>query len=679
MRNRHSSTGLPLAIIIGAAVAVVLLFAVFSLLPYEAMTARWPLGIAPDEVAAYQRWFDQRPGQATTGEAERLDVDSLNKATTPIGEALVLLDFSAKDYAAAAQVSKLGDVWSVRFPDDTPFRSQLAIRLVPATTATIEVKYAQLLAESFGCTTPGTDFVRLFAGSKDQGLFMKVEQVTPALVSKKGIIDAVMLSRSPQDGRLFRMGQMSEQEMVAAEWAQTRARAGEPGRMDTTANAVIAWFRAAGIMDPDAPDMLAFDPLKGQLHPIVGAAQVAMDPPTGAALVDERTHRQVMELANRMKADSATWSSKFAVIEQMWAPVLSDGRSAGFLQAHLAEQRQRWIARLLHPELRMADTSNATASLPPPVLESWLKRMVGTDDTLRFPRGKHTIDHTIVLPSSVPVVFEKGARFTISPGVSFVVNNALLIKGTGLNPVFIRPADEHAPYGTICVNGTGATRCLVRGMRMSGGDQAWVDGRLHRGMLSFRGCDVNMTNCEFSNSAGLFTVDVEGSTLSMTSCAFMLPRSAALSVQNGKGEVISCRFVGSANAREGGKGGTVGVEVRSARLLIRDCDLVGMGHSGCRASATAQVLVMGSRFTGNHIALDVSDLAVMHATRDRIEGSDVVYFVHRSSPVLSGGHLTVHANELANNVQERDLDDFSTLVVAERPDPALTALFGVVP
>jgi hypothetical protein len=676
MRKRQTNTGLPLAIIIGAAVAVVLLFAVFSLLPYEAMTARWPLGIASEEVAAYQRWFDQRPGQTSTGEAERMDLDSLNTNNGGIGSTPVTVDFHTKDYAAAVQVSEQGGTWAVRFPDEKPFRSQLAIRLIPASMASIEVKYAQLLAESFGCTTPSTDFVRVFLGNKDQGLYMKVEEVTPALVRKKGLVDAVMLTRSPQDGRLARMGQVSEQEMSAAEWALARARAGEAGRMDTVANAMIAWYRAAGIMDPGTRDVLAFDPLKGRLYPIVGAAQVAVDPAGRAASVDVRTRRQVMELAARMKADSVLWNSKFAVVEQMWAPVLSDGRSAGFLQAHLAEQRQRWIARLLRPQLVVEDTPAASTTLPDPVLEPWLKRMVGSDDTLRFPRGKHSIDHTIVLPASVPVVFEKGARFTISPGASFVVNNALMIKGTGLNPVFVRPADDNAPYGTICVNGTGNTRCSVRGMRMSGGDQTWVDGRLHRGMLSFRGCEVDMANCEFGSSAGPFAVDVEGGSLSMTSCAFVLPRSGALSVQNGKAEVISCRFVGSTEA---GMGGTVGVEVRAARLLLRDCDIMGMGEAGCRASSLAQVLVMGSRFTGNRIALDVSDLAVVHAYRLRIVGQEVAYHVHRSSSVLSGGHLTVHVNELENNLRERDLDEFSTLVVTERPDPALIQQFGVVP
>ncbi len=671
--------GLPLAIIIGAAVAVVLLFAVFSLLPYEAMTSRWPLGIAPEEVAAYQRWFDQRPGQPTTGEAERMDLDSLNKVDGGVGEAVADLDFNAKDYAASVRVIKRGEVWSVHFPEGKPFRSQQAIDLIPATTATIQVKYAELIAGSFGCNTPGTDFVRLFVGGNDQGLFMKVEQVTPAMIAKKGIIDARMVTRSPRDGRLTRMGPMSEQEMAAAEWAQARARVGEPGRIDTIANAVIAWFRAAGIMDTDAPDVLAFDPLKGRLHPIVGAARIARDPPGNMAMIDARTRRQVEELVTRMKADSATWSSKFDVVEQMWAPVLSDGRSAGFLQAHLADQRQRWINRLLHPEFGAEDTSTATPNVPPPVLEPWLARMVGVDDTLRFPRGKHRIDHTVVLPSSVPVVFEKGARFTISPGASFVVNNTLRIKGTGLNPVFIRAADETAPYGTICVNGNGNTRCVVRGLRMSGGDQAWVDGRLHRGMLSFRGCDVEMTNCELGASHGPFAADVEGSTVSMTSCIIFLPKAGAVCVQNGKGELVGCRFVGSTDAGTGGKGGTVGVEVRSARVQLRDCDIVGMGDAGCRASATAQVLVLASRFTGNHIALDVSDLAVMHATRNRIERSEVVYRIHRSSPLLSGGHLTVHANELQDNVRERELDEFSTLVVTERPDPALTTIFGVIP
>ena len=76
MRSKRKKGSTPVALLTGLGLPLLALFGVFSLIPYERMTDRWPLGITGEEVHAYQRWFDQRPDTMPKVDVPRLELSA---------------------------------------------------------------------------------------------------------------------------------------------------------------------------------------------------------------------------------------------------------------------------------------------------------------------------------------------------------------------------------------------------------------------------------------------------------------------------------------------------------------------------------------------------------------------------------------------------------------------------
>ncbi|MBK8531989.1 MAG: hypothetical protein IPL64_08840 [Flavobacteriales bacterium] len=108
-------------------------------------------------------------------------------------------------------------------------------------------------------------------------------------------------------------------------------------------------------------------------------------------------------------------------------------------------------------------------------------------DTIFFPRGKYRIDQDPRFPTGTCVVLLQGARLFMAPGVNMRCYGELHIRGTIRNPVFIRPQEDGSPFGTIAVIGSGSERCSIRGLYISGGSSALLDGIRHDAMVSVQG------------------------------------------------------------------------------------------------------------------------------------------------------------------------------------------------
>jgi hypothetical protein len=320
--------------------------------------------------------------------------------------------------------------------------------------------------------------------------------------------------------------------------------------------------------------------------------------------------------------------AQLAAIDAQWAPALADGGSSAFLEAALQQQRAAFLDALLTP--RQPPVSPAPASVPP--LDPWLKPYLGADDTLRFTRGKHRLDRTVVCPPGMGVVLEKGARFTIAPSASWVINGPLHIRGTRLNPVFIRPDDPAAGYGAVAVNGSGATKCRVQGLRMSGGSGTTSDGRLHPAMLSFHDCDLVMEHCELGEVRGMGAMDVRGGTVRMVDVQVQGGSERAVGVGRVEAEL---RQVVLSNVSSGG----TAVEVEAGQLALLDATVVGAFGTGVAASERARVLVRGGRFEGCATGVVATDGAFVHVEDLTAEGVGVPWRATGEDDLRGGGRI----------------------------------------
>lgn len=668
------------ALLLGIVVPVTLLLALFSLMPYEVMTRHWPLGVQRQEVEFFQRWFDRRPAEVQVDSILRFDLDSIG-AQEPVADASAVTRwFSTTGYRDSVQVMrslKQADAWRIDFPERQYYQGQRSVVLIPADLASIRARFAQLVAEEQGTVMPEVGLVRLYIGGKDRGVFTCEERITPDMLERQGFAEVAndLGVAKAVDGNA---------EMEARTWTAQRAAQGDTAHMDPAAVTTLGLLRYALDQRDNWDPRALFDRSRGRWMPVDYAVprqwkDLFGDNATAGTwpwLQTPQAHTAMRALAERLRADSARWSERFAAEEATWAAALSGGASIGYVQARLASERKAFLTRLFAPapEAVFGDPVPAGALAQAPLkLDPWLAPYAH-GDTLRFDRGVHTIDHDIEVPRGMSVIIGKGARFFIAPGRSLVVNGPLYMRGTDPNPVFIRPVDANAPYGVIAVHGDGNTPCVLRGVRMSGGSSAWIAGRYHSGMLTFQDCKVTLEDCTISGSGGEDAVNVKRGQVRLIGCVFSAAKDDLVDLDYTRGEVRGCTFVGAMAGDTLASNGD-GLDLSDSRILVEECHFEGLGDKGLSAGEGTEVFVQGSVFRNNTLGMAVKDRSVAHAERNVFAANKKVFGVYRKKSVFGGGTLTVFGNTYEGNAAEREVDAHSTFTEGTAADTkALDAL-----
>ncbi len=679
-KGRRSSTTVQ-SWLFGLAVPAVALFMLFSLLPYDRMVEHWPWGIGKEEVMAYQHLFDRRPGQHVEGHAEAFTLTGGDQGSVTLS--------AGKDEATAmitplrmnAGGATLPGGSALEFPEEHPFRGALAMALVPADLHSLETLYAQAVADSLDILAPSTALVQVERDGKKLGPFLAQEQITSDYVLKHQPLAMALVA---EDGTVAPDGRPT----TATGDTLGSAVMGSPMRaehFDTTATAALGLLALAekrvDLLNGDAGAL--YDRVTGRVLPLYrmrfgkDTARTDGSVPTAfrSALATTKNQQRINRLAGKLRADSAAWAARFLAIDSATVPVLANGRNIGLVQAEVDHTREQFMQRLFHPATSTfmgAPTELPVAAAIP--LDPWLKAFRTDPDTIRFVRGKYEIDHDMVLPKGMAVVLERGARWFIAPGVSVVVNGELHMRGTDLNPVFIRPTDNAQPFGSIAVNGNGSTRVRIRGLQMSGGSDLLLDGIRHGGMLSFINANVRMDNCNIGSTFGDASISQRRGTLAMSDCYLVGAQHGYVDVAEVNGSVERCAFIQPA----GGGDATVraALAMRSSHMLVRGCTFADLPFTALRAGRTTEALITGCQFTNNATAMRGSDGAQLDVDACTFTGNNKVFVLHRDKVVLGGATLTLYANTMVGNTTEQEVDASSTVKTGTAVDPKLLKEFS---
>lgn len=636
----------------GLAVPAVALFVLFSLMPYDRMVQRWPLGIRQDEVMLYQRFFDRRPGQHAEGQVERWTLEA-----TAGGCESGLLLFSADDRRDSVSVAPLdGGGWVMDFPAQRSVEGRNSLALVPATLRSLRAKYAQMIADSLGLRTPEVTLAQLVRCGKDLGTFLVQERITEAFVRREASYGTVLLQGEGD----------SIQSAVRAD------------RIDTAAVAALALMACgeerAGLL---AGSPLVRDAFTGHVTPLYAMDGMGGDTLAGKAFRSTvgtaEDRRRVEALAARLRADSAAWSARLRAIDSTWVPVLAAGRNIGLVQAEVDRTREDLLRRFFHPDLDglLGPVAPALAERPT-VLDPWLKPFLTEPDTLRFRRGKYAIDHDLIIPKGMALVLEKGTRWNIAPGVRVLVQGELHIRGTALNPVFLRPEDPAAPYATLAVQGEGRTPCRIRGLRMSGGQEAWIDGLRYAGMLSLHGVDAVLTNSDIGEAFGPAAVEVADGRVRVEDCTFADAHHGTLDLARMEGAVERCTLTGAATDGSA-------LRMNGSSVLVRGCSWTGVRSVALEAGHRTQTLVLASSFKDGGTAIAAADGAAVHVDGCTFTGNATVFSLRAVHAELGPPVVTRYANTLEANARESEGEALGRLGTSDQRDPQVWRMFGSRP
>lgn len=637
----------PTAWLFALVVPAAALFVLFSLMPYSAMVSSWPLGIGQQEVMAYQRVFDHRPGQHASGEAGALALTSGSGAcdagTVTVTTATDTADMDVRSLPGSDDGSEL----SARSPLGLDAMERIAI--VPADLTSLERLYAQAVADSLPIANPALTLVRLSMCGKDKGPYLMQAALSPGMILRSAPVGSVLLGANglPEGGS-------------AAVDPAHQPRLG-PDVFDTNATAALGYLacveQRADLLNGNAG--VLYDGITGHTVPLYrmryGTDTSGASGPVAAALRSALkvpgVQVGIRSFAARFRADSAAWVQRLQRIDSARVPVLANGRNLGLVQASVDRNRERFIQRMFNPgpEIFLGEPVPARPE-EKVVLDPWLAQFRSGRDTLRFVRGKYEIDHDLVIPAGYGVVLEKGTRWNIAPGVSITIHGEFHARGTELNPVFIRPMDPAVPYGSIAVIGDGDTRVRLRGVQISGGSEHWENGLRRSGMLTFVLCDATVDKCIVGSSFGGASIEGQRGSATITDSYFAGARHADISLTETKAVLERCGFSG----QDAGKAD--GLVADGAEVWLRGCTFNALSGDAFRLGGGSMAAVLGSTFSMNGTAVRADEGSTVEVDGTTFTGNRTAVHVRGNRLVLGTTKVVLHTNTFTGNGKDQDAE-----------------------
>ena len=258
------------------------------------------------------------------------------------------------------------------------------------------------------------------------------------------------------------------------------------------------------------------------------------------------------------------------------------------------------------------------------------------------------------MPKGYGLILLSGARITMAPDRNILVQGPLHIRGSRLNPVFIRPGG--GAFGTVAVFGDGETKCTVNGLQISGGSGARINGVQHPAMLSIQDvASVVSSDCVFSAPAGDLAMFVQGADISMEENVML---SSRLEIRDANGRVGKCTFQGVR-----GSGGLV---INSSEITVEECGFSSIGGNAIEANDGSKVILRASQINQCGTAIAATDLSEVQVMDNSITGNRIAFSAKRTKPAYGGAKIFINNNDLQRNGKEREVDEHSTISAADR-------------
>ncbi|MBK7382009.1 MAG: right-handed parallel beta-helix repeat-containing protein [Flavobacteriales bacterium] len=693
-----------IAMVITAALLVVL----FSWLEPVRSASVGRFGIGTMELDLYSKWFDIADTGSATAIPDTFKLTGNTCITNETGPGWDAQFFVASDYSDSVKVRRLRSTdggWVVKFERERPFHAQRHIVLMPADVASIRAKYLEILAHELGLVTPEISFVRVIACGRDLGIHLKEERIDADFLEKQGLAGASLFEQGHDPARPDHLFPAFEDDTLAGPVLRNSLRMAYADLAEGAAPLSYIVDRKAGIgrllmlwleHGPAAfegEQVFAYDWSKGRVVPLyrhtrstlvdgANGAPVMMDPLSGMMLESDvrddfnKRREQLLEERWRLK-------ERFEAMDHAWLPILANGGSlsrarsiARGIQDSLLNDRlddphawnalQRKLVRYAGAEA-FDDGAGEVRYWPtrddPRILDRIAARTKARveGDTLVFPRGRYSIEEDLTIPYGHPVVIEQGARFEIAAGKSVVIQGPLDVRGTTRNPVFVRPKDDNAPFGTFAVVGDGTTRCSITGLQLSGGSEARVNGVYFSGQFAIHnGARTVLKDCIIAESYGEDLLNIKGGSVLLERCVFEDGFADLVDLDRCTGRLNGCVFRSGRRDSNGD-----GLDVSGSRILVTNCAFIRMMDKGISVGEASQLLVRGSRFEGNRLALAAKDLSIAYVEGNIFTGNRIIFGAYRKKPIYGGARVMRYANEYSGNEKEQELDSLSAVVPKE--------------
>lgn len=689
-RMRRSSEQRPIGLRAWAVSLVLVMggaWAVFHFVDPRRLAGRWPFGVERSEVDAYAA-----VAALPFAEKDSVRVPVLYLGPTRRSGSCWPADrgrgrdtrwMETNGFGDSVDVRPLrsaADGLHVRLRPGSELRGQRSFTLRPATDELLRARFVQLLATELEVLAPELSLVRVISCGKDLGIHVKEEVPDGHFLARHGVsgataVDLVFDPRLGHDLVPHVKGDSLANAGLRALWS------GAGQHADAVAPALWApWALLRSLAAPRDPwggeHPAAYMVTEQQLIPVYraprpdqrGPARTMRSGPVTDLVGTEPFMRSFRAAQDRLTTKRGELRERLLLVAATWVPVLHAGEA---VHVHMARaealidellrslQDRELVGRLGLPvepwpgyallagqEQPLASATGVVEADALAELERTTKLVVQGDSVV-FPRGKYRIDGAIRFPQGHRVILLPGARIELGSDAQLQVRGPLEVRGTKLNPVFIRPAAREVQHNGLEVIASGRDTVLLSGLQMSG---ARAGGTLVRLQGAAK---VRAEGCMLDGAPGGTLVHAVGGDVELLGGVL---QGGTIRFTQTKALVKDVIMRGATRGRGAG-----GMLVEGGRVRVEGGAFVAQSGAGLTCNSAAQVLMLGSTIEGCATAMKVGDGATVYADDVRFRSNDLVFSVRSEGTLRGGSRVLLYRNSFADNGRDREVDGGSTI------------------
>jgi hypothetical protein len=258
-------------------------------------------------------------------------------------------------------------------------------------------------------------------------------------------------------------------------------------------------------------------------------------------------------------------------------------------------------------------------------------------------------DH--VVPAGSTLTLAPGTRVLFEPDVSLLVRGRLDARGTADRPVVLTGTRPDRPWGTLALQGEGASGSRLAHARITGGGGALIDRVEYKGMVSIHAArDVRLERCELADNLRcddlLYAIGAE---VDLLDCHFHDALADAIDYDLSTGRIEGCTIEDAGND---------GLDLMTSRPRVAGNTIRSCADKGISVGEDAAPLVEDNRILGCDIGVEVKDGSRPLLVRNEITGGRLgVLARHKNWRYPNGGWPLLVGSLVAGNGIDLDLLD----------------------
>ncbi|MCZ6755681.1 MAG: CotH kinase family protein [Gemmatimonadetes bacterium] len=277
--------------------------------------------------------------------------------------------------------------------------------------------------------------------------------------------------------------------------------------------------------------------------------------------------------------------------------------------------------------------------------------------------GNIVLNDTLRLAATDTLLIEPGTTVRLGPEASLVAHGVVSAQGTPEAPIRFERADPGRPWGTVALQGPGASGSRFSAVEFRGGGGAAIDGVEYIGMVNVHwATDVRFDRVVFAdNVRSDDTFHAVHAEVTVSESRFERANSDAVDFDISRGAILNSDFDLS---------GGDAIDLMASAPLIAGNTITRSMDKGISIGEASDPLVVANTLRDNAVAIEVKDASEPRILRNDITGNEVGIRVTRKNWRYGiGGWPKVLGNMPTGNTTDFVSDAESRLTTAEEMGP----------